>query len=256
MLLSLTLDNPISLIISLIIILVFISDIVTGYKKGFLGTTLKFLKSVVALLFAYLFKSKLGTYLSINLPFFNLKGIFKGMDIVNVLIYELIAFIAIFAIVSLILKIIIDMFNIEEKLYSLIVRFHIPNNLIGGIFGGLKSIVVIYFVLSIFTAVANFVNIDTGNSLGEYVLNIPVLKNSFGGTLDSLDEISELAVEYKNTQDKGVINGDAISILLENGILTEEQLSVLIESGKVEYSMDEIDAHNKMMEELYESFFK
>lgn len=256
MLLSLTLDNPVSLIISLIVILVFVSDVINGYKKGFLGTAIKLFKSVVALVFAYLFKGKLATYLSIHLPFFNLQGLFKGLDIVNVLIYELIAFVAIFAVVSLILKIIIDLFNIEERLFSLIVQLGIPNNLIGGIFGGLKSIVVIYFVLSIFTAVANFVNIDTGNSLGEYVLNIPVLKNSFGGTLDSLDEISELAVEYKNTQDKGVINGDAISILLENGILTEEQLSVLIESGKVEYSMDEIDAHNKMMEELYESFFK
>lgn len=256
MLLNLTLDNPVSLIISLIVILVFVSDVINGYKKGFLGTAIKLFKSVVALLFAYLFKGKLATYLSIHLPFFNLQGLFKGLDIVNVLIYELIAFVAIFAIVSLILKIIIDLFNIEERLFSLIVQLGIPNNLIGAIFGGLKSIIIIYFALSIFFVVSNFMKIDTGNSLGDYVVNMPILKNSFGGTLDSFDQISELAVEYENTQDKGVLNHDAIGILLENGIISEEQLNALIDAGKVEYSMDNIEAHNKVMEELYESFFK
>jgi len=249
MLLSLTLDNPVSLIISLIVILVFVSDVINGYKKGFLGTAIKLFKSVVALVFAYLFKGKLATYLSIHLPFFNLQGLFKGLDIVNVLIYELIAFVAIFAIVSLILKIIIDLFNIEERLFSLIVQLGIPNNLIGAIFGGLKSIIIIYFALSIFFVVSNFMKIDTGNSLGDYVVNMPILKNSFGGTLDSFDQISELAVEYENTQDKGVLNHDAIGILLENGIISEEQLNALIDAGKVEYSMDNIEAHNKVMEE-------
>jgi len=236
-------------IVDFLIIVFLLAGIVGGYKKGFLESTIRFIGGIVTFLGSYLLKGPLSIYLYTNLPFFKLDGFFEGLSVLNVIIYELIAFVAIFAIVFLILKIIIDLFNIEERLFSLIVQLGIPNNLIGAIFGGLKSIIIIYFALSIFFVVSNFMKIDTGNSLGDYVVNMPILKNSFGGTLDSFDQISELAVEYENTQDKGVLNHDAIGILLENGIISEEQLNALIDAGKVEYSMDNIEAHNKVMEE-------
>ena len=60
MFLSLTLGNPVSAVISIIVILVLVSDIIAGYKKGFLENTIKFLRVVVSMLIAYLFKGSLS----------------------------------------------------------------------------------------------------------------------------------------------------------------------------------------------------
>jgi hypothetical protein len=111
-----------------------------------------------------------------------------------------------------------------------------------------------YFVLSVLYVGAGFLNIDTGESVGDYVVNIPVLKNTFGGVLNSWDDITELAVEYENIQNKEQLNKESIDILLEYDIITKENLNILIEAGKVQYSVDNAEEQKDMMEDLYEAF--
>ena len=74
---SLTFDNPVSMVINVLIVIILVSDIVAGYKKGFLESTIRFVRSVIAMLIAYLVKTPLSTYLYLNFPFFNLDGIFS-----------------------------------------------------------------------------------------------------------------------------------------------------------------------------------
>lgn len=256
MFLSLTLSNPVSAVISIIVILVLVSDIIAGYKKGFLENTIKFLRVVISMLIAYLFKGPLSSYLYLNYPFFNLDGIFKGVSSVNILIYEVIAFFVLYIIVSLILKIICDILKLEERLLRLISFIGVPNKIMGAVVGGLKSLIILYFILSALYVGSSFLNIDTGRSVGDYVVELPVLKDTFGEVLNSWDDITELAVEYENVQDKEQLNKESIDILLEYGIINQENLDVLIEAGKVQYSVDNADEQKGMMEEIYDSFIK
>ena len=256
MFLSLTLGNPVSAVISIIVILVLVSDIIAGYKKGFLENTIKFLRVVISMLIAYLFKGSLSSYLYLNYPFFNLDGIFKGVSSVNILIYEVLAFFVLYIIVSLILKIICDILKLEERLLRLISIIGVPNKIMGAIFGGLKSLIFLYFILSLFFVVSTFFEIDTGESLGDYIVDIPILKNTFGSVLDSFDQISELALEYEHIQDKSQLNTDAIDILLKYDIISEDNLELLIESGKVDYSITDAEEQKNIMEDLYESIIK
>jgi hypothetical protein len=96
--------------------------------------------------------------------------------------------------------------------------------------------------------------INTESAVGNFIVDLPVLKNTFGNTLDSLDNITEMAVEYENVQNKEQLNKESIDVLLEYGIITEENLNILIESGKVQYSVDNPDEQKEMMEDLYEAF--
>lgn len=256
MLLSLTLDNPVSAIISIIVILVLVSDIIAGYKKGFLENSIKFLRTVISMIIAYLFKAPLSSYLYLNYPFFNLDGIFKGVSSINILIYEVIAFFVVFVIVSLILNIICNILKLEEKLLRLISIIGVPNKIMGGILGGLKSIIFLYFALSLFFIASNFFNIDRGESLGDYIVEFPILKNTFGGIVDSFDQISDLALEYEHIQDKTQLNTDAIDILLKYDIISEDNLELLIKNGKVEYSVSEAEEQKNIMEDLYDSIIK
>lgn len=257
MLLSLTLDNPISLAISLIVILIFISDVSKGYKKGFLQTTIKFITSLIAMIIAYFLKTPLSTFLYLNCPFFELDGIFKGVTSINILIYEIISFFVIFVLVTIILSIISNILKLDEKLIRFIAIIGVPNKIAGALFGALKSVVFLYFGLSLLFGVSNFfTNLDLGTSLGDYIVDIPILKNSFGSVIDSFDEITELAVEYENIQDKEELNNEAIGILLEYEVITEENLELLIESGKIQFSLDNPEEQKEIMEDLYEAFNK
>lgn len=241
MLLSLTLSNPVSLVISIIILLVFISDVLAGYKKGFLESGVRFLKSTMAILIAYFCKSPLSRYLYLNYPFFKLGGIFKGVSSVNILLYEIIAFIAVYIIVLVILNIVSNIFGLEQKILRIVSIVGVPNKIMGAIVNGLKSIIFIYFAVSIFFVVSSFLKLDTGESLGDYVVEMPVLKNTFGSILDSFDQITELAVTYENIQDKQQLNSEAIDILLKYDIISEENLNLLIESGKIDYNINNIN---------------
>ena len=252
MFLSLTLGNPVSAVISIIVILVLVSDIIAGYKKGFLENTIKFLRVVISMIIGYLFEGSLSSYLYLNYHFFNLVGVSS----VNILIYEVIAFFVLYIIVSLILKIICDILKLEERLLRLISIIGVPNKIMGAIFGGLKSLIFLYFILSLFFVVSTFFEIDTGESLGDYIVDIPILKNTFGSVLDSFDQISELALEYEHIQDKSQLNTDAIDILLKYDIISEDNLELLIESGKVDYSITDAEEQKNIMEDLYESIIK
>lgn len=257
MLLSLTLDNPISLVISLIIILIFISDVSNGYKKGFFQTTIKFITSLIAMILAYFLKTPLSSFLYLNCPFFELDGIFKGVTAINILIYEIISFFVIFIVVVIILIIISDIFKLDEKLVRFIAVIGVPNRIAGALFGALKSILFLYFGLSLLFGVSNFfTDLDLGTSLGNYIVDIPVLKNSFGSVIDSFDQITELAVEYENIQDKEELNNEAIVILLEYEVISEENLELLIESGKIQLSLDNPEEQKEIKEDLYEAFNK
>jgi hypothetical protein len=50
-----------------------------------------------------------------------------------------------------------------------------------------------------------------------------------------------LAVEYENIQDKEELNNEAIRILLEYEVITEENLELLIESGKIQFSLNNLE---------------
>lgn len=256
MLMSLTLDNPVAIIVSILVILILVADIVAGYKKGFLESGVKFLKTVIAMLIAYFCKAPLSKYLYLNFPFFKLSGIFKGVTAVNILLYEVIAFFVVFILVLVILNIISGILKLDEKILRLVSIIGVPNKIMGAIIGGLKSLVFLYFALSIFFVVSNFMKLDTGESLGDYIVEMPVLKNTFGSVLDSFDQISDLAVEYENIQDKEQLNNESIDILLKYDIITEENLELLIKAGKVQYTVNNAEEQKDLVDELYESIIK
>lgn len=256
MLLSLSLSNSLSLAISIIIIVILIGDIVAGYKKGFLESGVKFLKTLIAMLVAYFLKGPLSNYLYLNFPLFELDGIFKGVSAVSILIYETIAFFVIFILVGIILNIISTIIKLDEKILRLVSIIGVPNKIMGALIGGLKSLIVLYFLLSILYVSSSFLKFDPTSVVGDFIVELPVLNNTFGNVLDSFDDITELAVEYENIQDKQQLNNESIDILLEYGIITEENLEVLINAGKVQYSVDNADGQKGMMEDIYDAFIK
>ena len=66
-----------------------------------------------------------------KLPFFNFGGIFKGVTVLNILIYELIAFFVVLAVLFVLLRIFTFFSFMIEKILDLTIILGIPSKILG-----------------------------------------------------------------------------------------------------------------------------
>lgn len=225
-------NDPIVLAINFIIIVFIISETYSGYKKGFFESSVRFLGFVLSLVGAYILKTPLAQVLYLHLPFFKFDGLFKGVSVLNVIAYEVIAFVILFVILTIIVNIIYKITGLIDKLISAIFFLGIPNKILGAVVGFIQSFIILYFAIFAIKVTGNFLGMEMKPSLADNIINIPILKNTFGDSLKSLDEITEIAKNYENTKNKEEFNNKAIDILLDNNILTEDNLEKLVSNGK------------------------
>lgn len=226
-------ESPAALIVNIVLILFIIAETYDGFKKGFLESSIRLLGGVAAFIGAYIIKNPVSVFLYTKFPFFKFSGLFKGVSALNILVYEVIAFILVFIILMILIKLIARITGIVERALSVIIFFGIPNKILGAAVGFVKSIIILYFVIFIFKFACNFLGYEMKASLADTIVNAPILKNTFGDSLNSFDEITALAREYDNTKNKEEFNEKAIDILLEYNIITEENLQILIDNGKI-----------------------
>ncbi len=233
-LLAMDLSDPIVLIASLVVVIFLAAEVYGGYKDGFLDSAIEFLGFIIATVGAFLLKSPLSVFLYTKFPFFKLGGVYKGVTALNIIIYEFIAFFLVFIVIMILLKAFERIFKITERLVRLLYILAVPNKVLGALFGLVKGLCTLYFVVAIFKIGVSSFGFEMKESLADYILEVPVLKSTFGNTLDSLEEITILSKEYEDTKDKDEFNKKAFEILIENGIITKGNLEILINSDKVE----------------------
>lgn len=224
--------------VNIIVILILIFGLYDGYKSGLLEGTVKFVGTVIALVIAYLFKNPLSVFMYKHLPFFNIGGVFKGVSVINILIYELIAFLVLFIVLMVIIRIIFNITDIINKLISLIAIIGLPNKILGAVLGLLKTIIILFFLACTFRVTMSFKGIDVGPTLADDIIEVPLLKNTFGDVFDSLDEIGGLAKNYESINDKEEYNYEALRILLKYNVVTYDNAKYLVDNNKVKIPSD------------------
>lgn len=228
------------ILIDIIIILIVALETYSGYKKGFLESSIKLLGFIGAFVGAYILKSPLSILMYTHLPFFKFEGLFRGMSSLNIVIYEIIAFIVTFILLRIIIKLVAKVLGLVERLLSFIFFIGVPSKILGALVGFVRSIIILYFAIFVFKFGCNFMNISVGESLADDIVNIPVLKNVFGNVLNSVDEITAMAREYEDTKDKDEFNNKAMDILLKYNVISKDNLQILIDNGKIK-SIEEND---------------
>ena len=77
---------------------------VLGFKRGLTNELVKTVGFIVVVILAYFLKNPLSVLMYEHLPFFEF-GILKNVEILNILIYEALAFIICVIVLSIVLKI-------------------------------------------------------------------------------------------------------------------------------------------------------
>ena len=233
--LNLDFTNPKVIVVNLVIIIFLLLSIYDGYKKGLFESFFKFLGFILSCVVAFTFKNKLSIIMYTYLPFFKFGGAFKGITAINILLYELLAFIGIFIVCMIVVSLILKMTNIIEKLVKALPLIGFVDQLLGAIVGFVQSIVILYFIIFIFKFGCNLFGFYVQPSLADNIMEIPVLKEKCGSSLDAFDDIVLLKDDFDSSE-KEEFNNKAIKILLDKKIITKENLDLLIKKNKIKYT--------------------
>ncbi len=207
---------------------------ILGLKRGFTKELVEALGFIVVIILAYFLKNPLSVLMYEYLPFFDF-GLLKNVEIFNILIYEMIAFIICIVILSVILKVVLLASSIFEKILNTTIILGIPSKIAGAFVGLIYHFIisfVILYILSIFCFDVDFVN---ESELKNKILNnTPILSNIANKGVSIIDEFLVLKDQYTDkTISEDEFNYKAIELFLKYDIITPESLEKLIEKGKI-----------------------
>ena len=203
-----------------------------GLSRGLIKQSVLLVGLIVVLVLSFYIRIRVSTFFYKNLPFFNFDGIFKGMSVLNILIYELIAFLLVFSVLYIALRILIKISGIIEKILKATIILGFFSKIGGSIVGIIESYVIIFVVLFVFSQPVLKVSGMEDSKLTPLILNnTPVLSESVKDFRFVFDEIENIVNSYK--EENVDFNEKTIEIFLKYNIVTQENIDILKEKGKI-----------------------
>jgi len=217
-----------------IIILIFLAfGALLGFKRGFTNQLVSLVGIFVIIILSFLLKNPISVFLYNTLPFVNFGGIFKDVTVINILVYEVIAFFIVFVILTLIFKILLKVTKIFEKILKWTIILGIPSKILGAVLGIIQNVIYAFIVIYILNLPIVNTDIINNSKVANTILKTPILTNICDKTLDVFTEIGALANEYENTNNVNEFNQKALNIMINSGVITKENAQKLIDKEKI-----------------------
>lgn len=221
-------------IVDVIVILLIAMCGVIGMKKGFIKSLVSLVGIILVFVLAYYLKNPIAEWLSLNLPFFNFTGSFKGATILNVIIYQLIAFFIVFAILMALYSILIIVSKVIEWFLKITIILAIPSKIGGFIVGLFEGIVISLMIIMILSLPTLNLGLVEDSAIRNYLYNAsPIMGNITGNTNDAIEEIIDLRDKFEDSDDKEEFNLSCLDSLLKHKVITISYTEKLINSDKL-----------------------
>ena len=236
-------------LIDIIIFLIVIFSAVLGFKRGMFKETVSFVGFILVIILAFAFKNYVSVFLYENLPFFNFFGILKGVTVLNIVLYEVIAFLIVFSILMIVFKIVLMFTGILELFLKFTVILAIPSKIIGLIIGALKGFVICFIGLYVINLPIFNISMLADSKLNKKILtSTPVLSKYVEKTFDVFDEFATLKDKYKDSSSVNEFNYETLDLFLKYDVVTVNSVQKLQDKGKIK--IDKLDILlNKYKEE-------
>ena len=223
-------------IIDIGIIFVMLGGIVLGIKRGFTKQLVCSLGTIVSIVLAFILKNKISVILYSNLPFYKFGGVLKGATVLNILLYELIAFLIIFFALSAIFRLLSLLTSLLEGILAASLIFGIPSKILGAILGFIESYVVAFLLLFVLTLPVFSFNdyIMKHSKFAENILlDTPVVSNYTKDTINIISEFAQLKDKYKKEDNAMKFNKETLDLFLKYKIVTVENVDLLVKKDKL-----------------------
>ena len=223
-------------ILDIFIVLIILSGAYIGAKRGVIKQGVMTIGLFIVLVLSFMLKNPISSFMYKNLPFFGFDAIIENATVLNILVYEIIAFLVAFSILEVILMILIKLSSIIEKILKVTVILAIPSKILGAILGIVEYYLltfVILFIISQPTFKINNMEIMTTSKLKPIILsNTLVISNMTKSTIDTFNEINKL-IENKDKMNSKDFNCVALQTMIKKDFLKKESAEYLYESKKI-----------------------
>ena len=221
-------------ILDIVIIFLILMAGLIGFKRGFIRSSVGFIGTILIAIIAYSLKNPVANFMMTHLPFIDFGGLIKGVTVVNILIYEAMAFVVIFSILQLILKLVIHFTKILEGILKATVVLGIPSKILGGIFGLLEGYIYAFILLFVFSLFSFSMEVSHNSKLNPVILNnTPILSKFSANYYKSINEIYELSKKYKEIENKDEFNKEALDVFINYKVISKDTVKILVNQGKI-----------------------
>lgn len=222
-------------IIDVIIILLLLYGAVIGFKNGFTRQVVSFLGILIITILSFYLKNYISVFLYEHLPFFKFGGIFKGVTVLNIALYEVVAFLIVFNVLLIIFRLLLTFTKIFEKVLTLTIVFGIPSKILGAIVGVIEYFVIIFIGLYVCSLPFFTGDLLQGSKYAGKILNsTPILSSSVSKTMNVFKDFQALKEKYEVAKNASEFNLETLDLFLKYKVITVDSTERLISQGKLE----------------------
>lgn len=220
-------------IVDAIILLIILLGGVIGFKEGVIKKTTSIVGLVLVVILSFMLKNYLSVFFYENLPFFDLWGAFKGIQVLNIVFYEMLAFLIIASVLTIAYRVLLGITGIIEKLLKATVILSIPSKILGLVVGLLENYIWVYLALFVLTLpVFNIKEIYESKVATAMITKTPILSKYTDKTLDIYKDLYAI-IDNRENKSNEQVNEEAMKLMLDYEIITPKSARKLIDRNKV-----------------------
>ena len=221
-------------ILDIVIIIFILFGAVVGFKRGFTKELVEAVGFIAIVVLAYLFKNPLSVLFYEHLPFLEI-GILKGVEVLNILVYEILAFLVILSILGVLLRVLLMATSVFEKILNATVILSLPSKILGAVIGILQHYIIAFVVLYILTLTCfNYEIVNESKYRSKIFDNTPILSMLIDDSIKVVDEFKLLKQKYEDkTISESEFNYSALELFLKYDLVKTSSVEKLIEKGKI-----------------------
>lgn len=217
----------------IVILIILAFGAIVGFKEGVVKKLTDFVGMFVIVILSFYLKNNLSVIMYENLPFFNFWGFIKGVDVINILFYELLAFMIVFMALYFVYKVILMVSGLIEKILKATIILSIPSKLLGIVVGVIEAYVYTFIALVILTLPIFNIPYVRESKMVNFILNeTPILSPISEEMIDIYGDVYEI-LDNKNNKTDEQLNDEILRLLINKDVVTRESARKLVDRNKV-----------------------
>lgn len=221
-------------IVDLFIIILLIFGFLIGWHNGLIKQSVSTIGLVLVICLSFVLKNPVSSFFYRYLPFINFSGAFKDVSVLNIILYEFLAFIITFSLFLLIFQLLVKTSSVIEKILKATIILGIPSKILGGIVGIIENFIIAFIALYFLNLpILNFSLVNDSKFAKQILNKTPILSDVCNDTLVLYDEIEALKNEYIRETDKTDLNNKILKLLLDKEFVSQENVDYLISHKKL-----------------------
>lgn len=223
-------------ILDVAIILGLAMSAIIGFKRGAIKEIVSLIGIIVVFIIAFSFKGVLGNVLCKWLPFFNFAGNLEGVTVLNILLYQLIAFIIIYSLLFSIYMIVVKISGIVQKIVHMTIILWLPSKLIGAVVAFVTGYVMVFVILLALLIPLKDTSVFTESRLANFIVyKSPILASSSKNISTSINEVYKLGEDLSlGNISKNEANVKTMDVLLKYKVVSPKTARQLIVLDKLD----------------------